>query len=198
MRCVLDFLIKPLSTAYNNTKNIGDKKLIVNTEMQNHNYVSRVGVVLGVPKDSMGISVGDKVIVHHNVFRRYRDVRGVEKNSRSYYGDGLFLVSPNQIYGYNKSNNWVACEGFNFVKPIKNNKMFSIDFERPFIGILKYKDKNLLEVEENDLIGFKPGMEYEFVIDNEKLYRVPSNQITIKYEYQGDEEEYNPSWAQGC
>jgi len=121
MKCVLDFLIKPLSTTYNNTKDIGDKKLIVNTEMQNHNYVSRVGVVLGVPKNSMGISVGDKVIVHHNVFRRYRDVRGVEKNSRSYYGDGLFLVSPDQIYAYNKSNNWIACEGFNFVKPIKQN-----------------------------------------------------------------------------
>ena len=29
------------------------------------------------------------------------------------------------------------------------------------------------------------------------MYRVPTNQITIKYEYQGNEEEYNPSWAAG-
>ena len=50
-------------------------------------------------------------------------------------------------------------------------------------------------VEENDLIGYKPKTECEFIIDNERLYRVLSNFITIKYEYQGDEEEYNPSWA---
>ena len=46
------------------------------------------------------------------------------------------------------------------------------------------------------LIGFKPSSEYEFIVDNERLYRVLSNFITIKYEYQGDEEEYNPSWAE--
>ena len=39
------------------------------------------------------------------------------------------------------------------------------------------------------------GQEYEFVVDGEKMYRVMSQFITIKYEYQGNEEEYNPSWA---
>ena len=198
MKTVFDFLIKPLEKRNNNTKSIEDKQLIVNTEMQNHNYVSRIGVVLAVPSEYNGISVGDEVIVHHNVFRRYRDIRGKEKNSRSYYNDNMFLVSPDQIYGYKKNKKWIACKGYNFVKPIKENKMFSIDFEKPCIGILRYKDNDLLEVKEGDLVGFKPGMEYEFIIQGEKLYRVPSNQITIKYEYQGDEEEYNPSWAQGC
>ena len=51
------------------------------------------------------------------------------------------------------------------------------------------------DVKEGDLVGFRPSSEYEFVIDGERLYRVLSNFITIKYEYQGDEEEYNPSWA---
>jgi hypothetical protein len=76
--------------------------------------------------------------------------------------------------------------------------MFSVDFEKTGIGVLRYKDADLLEVREGDLVGFRPGMEYEFIIQGEKLYRVPSNQITIKYEYQGDEEEYNPSWAKSC
>ena len=51
-------------------------------------------------------------------------------------------------------------------------------------------------MEVDSLIGFRPGSEYEFVVDGERLYRVLSNFITIKYEYQGNEEEYNPSWAQ--
>jgi hypothetical protein len=64
------------------------------------------------------------------------------------------------------------------------------------MGILKYKDASLKVMTKGDLVGFKPGAEYEFLIDEEKLYRVPTNLITIKYEYQGNEEEYNPSWAQ--
>jgi len=63
------------------------------------------------------------------------------------------------------------------------------------IGILIHKDPELTDVKERDLVGFRPGAEYEFVLNNNKLYRVPTNSITIKYEYQGNEEEYNPSWT---
>ena len=74
--------------------------------------------------------------------------------------------------------------------------MFSNDIEKPLTGILKYKDPKLQNVKENDLIGFTPNSEYEFVVNNMKLYRVPTNSITIKYEYEGNEEAYNPSWTQ--
>ena len=80
-------------------------------------------------------------------------------------------------------------------KPLKAKDQFNIDEERPLIGIVKYSDGT---VEVDELVGFRPNSEYEFVIDGERLYRVLSNFITIKYEYQGDEETYNPSWAQGC
>ena len=58
-------------------------------------------------------------------------------------------------------------------------------------------DPVLLEsgIIEGDLIGFTPDSEYEFIIDGEKLYRVLTPEISIKYEYQGNEEEYNPSWT---
>ena len=70
--------------------------------------------------------------------------------------------------------------------------MFSVDFEKPLIGIVKLGND---EIEKESLVGFKPNSEYEFVIEGQRLYRVPTNSITIKYEYQGNEEEYNPSWA---
>jgi hypothetical protein len=196
MKGVFDFLVTPKEGRYINTKTIGDKNLILNTELQNHNFVSRIGVVLAVPGDNnTDIKVGDEVILHHNVFRRYRDVRGVEKNSRSYYEDGMYFASPEQIYAYKNKSKWTPLSGFNFIKPIKETKMFSSDFEKPLVGVVKYKDPMLESVKEEDLIGFKPGAEYEFIIDNQKLYRVPTNLITIKYEYQGNEEEYNPSWT---
>ena len=74
--------------------------------------------------------------------------------------------------------------------------MFSISFEKEGVGIIKYKDPALKSIKANDLIGFRPGAEYEFIVEGKKMYRVPTNQITIKYEYKGDEEEYNPGWAQ--
>ena len=107
----------------------------------------------------------------------------------------MYIVSPDLIFAKVEGDTIKPLPGFNFVKPIKENKMFSIDFEKPLIGVLKYKDTNLKVMTVGDLVGFSPGTEYEFLIQNEKLYRVPTNQITIKYEYQGDEEEYNPSWA---
>jgi hypothetical protein len=196
MKGVFDFVIMPKADRYNNTKTVGDKELIINTELQNHNFVSRIGIVMATPNPNpTGIREGDEVILHHNVFRRFRDIRGEEKNSRSYYKNNMYFVSPDQIFAYKRIIKWIPLNGFNFVKPIKEDKMFSINFEKPLVGILKYKDPLLTEVKEGDLVGFKPGAEYEFLIDKEKLYRVPTNLITIKYEYQGNEKEYNPSWA---
>ena len=77
--------------------------------------------------------------------------------------------------------------------PLKATDKFNIESEKPLQGIVKYTDGT---IEVNSLVGFTPNSEYEFIVDGERLYRVLSKFITIKYEYQGDEEEYNPSWAQ--
>ena len=90
-------------------------------------------------------------------------------------------------------NDWHAPPGYCFVKPLKEKNPLNVDLEKPLQGIVKYSDGT---VEVNDLVGFRPSSEYEFIIDGERLYRILSNFITIKYEHQGDEEEYNPSWAQ--
>ena len=189
MQAVFDFIVIP--------KEQKESELILNTELQNHLFVNRIGVVQTVPKNNQTpIEEGDEIVVHHNVFRRFRDIKGKEKFSKSYYKNNLYFVSPEQIYAYKRVVNWQALEGFNFVQPIKETNMFSTNFEKPLIGILKYKDPKLQGVKENDLVGFKPNSEYEFIVNNMKLYRVPTNSITIKYEYQGNEKAYNPSWAQ--
>ena len=73
---------------------------------------------------------------------------------------------------------------------------FSDEKEQPLIGVLKYSNNSLdaLGITKNTLVGFSPNSKFEFVIERERLYRVLTNSITIKYEYQGQEEEYNPSW----
>ena len=193
MKSVYNFVVTPIKNRYNNTKNIDGKELIVNTEIFNHQYVSREAIVKATPTvGDTDIKVGDKVIVHHNVFRRWHNVKGIEKNSRSYFDEETYLVSNDQIFLYQHNGVWKGQEGFCFVAPVKSTDKLSVDKEKPLVGIVKYTDGT---VNKGDLIGFRPSSEYEFIIDGQKLYRVLSNFITIKYEYQGNEEEYNPSWA---
>jgi len=65
------FVVKPVNSRYNNIKKIGDKSLITNTENFTHKNVNRNAIVLSTPKGfDTNISVGDEIIVHHNVFRR--------------------------------------------------------------------------------------------------------------------------------
>jgi len=196
MKSVYNFVVTPKGERYNNTKKIDDGELILNTEIFNHQYVNREAIVISTPiAEYTDIKPGDTVIVHHNVFRRWHNVKGIEKNSRSYFNESTYFIGQDQIYLYKRDDKWIAPQGYCFVKPLKATNPLNIDLERPLQGIVKYSDGT---VEVGDLVGFRPSSEYEFIVDGERLYRVLSNFITIKYEYQGDEEEYNPSWAQGC
>ena len=194
MKSVYNFVVTPKNNRYNNTKKIGDTDFIVNTEIYNHQYTSREAIVLSLPITlKTNIKVGDTVIVHHNVFRRWHNVKGIEKNSRSYFDEKTYIISEDQIFLYNQDDVWKPVKGYCFVKPIMSDDEFDVDKEKPLMGVVKYSDGT---VNVGDLVGFRPGSKYEFIIDGQRLYRVLSNFITIKYEYQGNEKEYNPSWAQ--
>ena len=193
MKSVYNFVVTPKGERYNNKKKVGDSELILNTEIFNHQYVNRTAIVKSIPLiGDTDIQPGDEVIVHHNVFRRWHNVKGIEKNSRSFFDENTYLINQDQIFLYKRNNKWEAPKGYCFVKPLKAINQFNIECEKPLQGIVKYSDGT---VEVNELVGFRPSSEYEFIVDGERLYRVLSNFITIKYEYQGDEEEYNPSWA---
>ena len=194
MRSVYNYVVKPKGGRYNNSKKVGDKDLILNTEIFNHQYINRQATIISTPIISnTDIEVGDDVIVHHNVFRRWHNQHGEEKNSRSYFNEDTYIISQDQIFLYKTFWQWKTIPGFCWVKPIKNFNKLDVDQEQPLMGIIEYADKGF---NKGDLVVFTPNSEYEFVIDGQKLYRVLSKFITIKYEYQGNEETYNPSWAQ--
>ena len=214
MRGLYDFIVEPVGGRYDNIKKINDQELILNTQIFHHQYVNRKARVLSIPiLINTNIQVGDMVVVHHNIFRRWHDIRGKEKNSKSYINENTYAVREDQIFAYKRDKlentntcgggisthvdgEWKSTPGYCFVKPIKSNNKLNIEQERPLVGIMKYTNKDLPDINNGDLIGFTPDSEYEFIIDGERLYRVLINSISIKYEYQGDEEEYNPSWTQ--
>jgi asparagine N-glycosylation enzyme membrane subunit Stt3 len=194
MKSVYNFVVTPIGQRYNNVKKVGDKELIVNTEIFNHQHVNRRAKVLSTPIiGDTNIEINDDVILHHNVFRRWHNVHGEEKNSKNYFNENTYIVYPDQIFLYKRFWKWHSPKGFCWVKPIKNQDKYSNNETQENIGIVKYTDGTF---KVNDLVGFTPISNYEFVIDGELLYRVYTKFITIKYEYQGNEEAYNPSWAQ--
>ena len=193
MKSVYNYVVKPKGDRYNNNKKIGDKELILNTNISNHQYTNRQAQVISTPIiGNTEIEPGDDVIVHHNVFRRWYNQHGEEKNSKSYFNDDTYLITQDQIFLYKRFWEWKTIPGFCWVKPIKSFDKFNVDQEQPLMGIIEYADG---VYNKGDLVGFTPNSEYEFVIDGQKLYRVYTKFITIKYEYQGNEETYNPSWA---
>ena len=195
MKSVYNFVVKPKGERYNNTKKLDGGELILNTEIFNHQYVNREAEVISTPIiGDTDIKPGDTVIVHHNVFRRWNDVKGVERNSKAYFNEDTYFINHEQIFLYKQESKWIAPKGYCFVMPLKATDKFNTESEKPLQGIVKYSDGT---VKVNELVGFRPNSEYEFIVDGERLFRVLSNFITIKYEYQGDEEAYNPSWAQG-
>ena len=193
MKSVHNFVVTPKGKRYNNTKNIEGSELILNTEIYNHQYVNREAKVISTPiAGHTDIQAGDTVILHHNVFRRWHNVKGIEKNSRSYFNENTYFVNYDQIFLYKKKDKWIAPKGYCFVIPLISTDKFNIEQEQPLQGIVKYSDGT---VNVGELVGFTPNSQYEFIVDNERLYRVLSKFITIKYEYQGNEKTYNPSWA---
>ena len=194
MNSPYSFVVSPIGGRYNNTMEVGDKSLIVNTEVFNHQFSNRTAKVISVPSiaSANGIKPGDTVILHHNVFRRWHDIKGKERNSKAYFNESTYVVSIDQIFLYKSNDLWKALDGYCFVQPVKSLDKTNDEVEKPCVGIVKYTDGKMSE---GDLVGFTPFSTYEFIIDGQRLYRVYNKFITIKYEYQGNEEEYNPSWA---
>ena len=195
MKSLYSFIVKPFSERYDNIKKVGDKELIINSSIENHIFISKKAVVVSTPAAyKTKIKIGDELYVHHNIFRRWYDQKGRERNSSTYFKDDLYFVSPDQIYMYNMKPHLNYC----FVKPIKNQNLLDTRKEQPNVGIMKYSNNSLeaIGITSGALITFTPNSEFEFIIDGERLYCMKSNDIALTHEYKGNEKENNPSWAE--
>jgi len=194
MKSLYQFLVKPYFDRYDNTRYIDGKELIINTSIEDHQFVSKKATVVSTPAAfDTDIKCGDIVYVHHNIFRRYYDMKGREKNSSTFFKDELHFCSLDQIYMYNLKPHLDYC----FVKPILNKSNLSVDKEKEHFGILKYSNKSLEDVglKPGALVIFTPNSEFEFIVEGERLYCMKSNDIAVTHEHEGNEEENNPSWA---
>ena len=201
MKGMFDFIIQPLGDEYDNEIKVGNKSLVLNTKIESYKSVNNLAVVIDTPKAyKTPIKKGDIIVIHHNVFRTFYDMKGNRKKSRSFFKDNLYFCQMDQVYLYKRDTKWKSFGDRCFIMPLKSDNSLTLDKEQKLIGILKIGNSSLeaLKISPGDLVGFKPYGEWDFIVDDQRLYCMKSNDIVIKYEYEGNEEEYNPSWARSC
>jgi hypothetical protein len=180
------FIVKPREgKRYNNTKEIGGIDLIVNTSEEDFRFSNREADVVELPIGYKGpIKVGDKLLVHHNVFKFYNDMKGRRKSGKSFFKEDLFFIDDEQFFMFHNGTDWQAYDRYCFVKPIKPEESFIYKpiEEEPLMGVMVYPNEYLMSkgIKAGDKVCFKPDSEYEFIVDEEKLYRIYDHQITIK------------------
>ena len=185
MKSPHQFIVKPINgKRYDNTKDIGGVDFIVSTSEEDHKFSNRYAEVLATPLSYDGdIEPGDILLVHHNVFKFYNDMKGRRQSGKSFLKDDNFLIDPDQFYMYKKNGKWNTYDRYCFVKPCpaEESYIYKPFSEEPLVGEMKYVNRYLkkLGVSAGDKVSFKPDSEYEFNVDGEKLYRMYDHQITM-------------------
>jgi len=178
------FIVKAVNgKRYDNTKEIAGVDLIVSTSEEDHRFSNRKAEVVSLPLRYEGpIRVGDTLIVHHNVFKFYNDIRGRQRSGRSFLKDDLFFVDNDQFFLFGRGGEWFTHDRYCFVGPIPSEDSFLNNYasEEGLMGIMIYPNDMLKSrgVKEGDKVSFCPDSKYEFNIDGRKLYRIFDHQIT--------------------
>ena len=196
MQSIHQFIITPVGDRYDNI----DKEtgLVMNTDIANHKFISRNAKVLSVPSAfKTPIKEGMEVIVHHNIFRRWYDMRGNERNGAAYISEDKYLCQPDLLFMYKDGDDWKGFGDFCFIAPVKNKETFKYYGDKKEVGIVEVTNSHLTEmgVKVGDTVKFIPDSEYSFVVDGQLMYRMRSTDIYAKLE-DGVYEKYSPTDAQ--
>ena len=188
MRSPYDFIVKPIDgRRYDNTKDIGGVELITSTSDEDHTSANRFGEVIATPIGYEGpIKIGDTLLVHHNVFKFYNDMQGVQKSGRSWFKDDLFFIDEMQHYMYHNGKEWNTVGHYSFIEPIameqKDDELYMNVKELPLTGKMRYPSEAMkaMGINKGDIVTYYPDMEYEFNVEDNKLYRLMDRHITVK------------------
>lgn len=174
-------MIEPQGDEYQNTIEIAGQKVIINSTVEDHKHVNRFAKVIQLPIHYNGpIKAGDIIIVHHNVFRIYYDMKGRPRKSPNYFKDNIYMIDPFQFYMYHDGESWKSVGNWCFIRPtdLEHKYLYEEGYEEN-TGEVVYTNPVLKKrgVDNGDRVKFSKNSEYEFFVDSEKLYRMSTNDI---------------------
>ncbi len=186
MKSPFYFIAKPVNgRRYDNIKSISGIDFITSSSEEDHKAANRYAEVIELPIGYNGpVKTGAILLVHHNVFKLYNDIKGRRRSGKSFFHDDTFFIEPDQFFMFFQDGCWQAYDRYCFVKPIPVvkeylNKNVS---EEPLMGEMYLPNEYLLSegIKRGTKVCFKPESEYEFMVDGIKLYRMFDHQIVIK------------------
>jgi hypothetical protein len=166
--------------------------LILDTKFEPHKHRAFWGEVVELPAKGGGsVSIGDKLYFHHSIIF----------NENYQIADDLFLVAFDENGGYNSLCYAYEHDGtihtlgdFIFLTPppkeeVKSESGLFLGFEKKVEdrGYIKYMNElgDELGVCIGDLVGFSPNSDCDFLINDEKLWRMRLQDLTVVYEQAG-------------
>ena len=108
MQSPLSVIVKAYNERrYDNIKEIGGVDFITSVSKEDHTASNRFATVVETPlKYSGPIKKGDRLLVNHNVFKYYNDMRGREKSGKSYVRDDMFGVERDKVLMEDGGTRW--------------------------------------------------------------------------------------------
>jgi len=171
MRSLSEFIVEPLNGKISTPKS--KEGFTMSSSIEDHRVSNRVAIIKSVPLGYNGpIEVGDSAIVHHNVFRKYNDVKGREKFSHSMIRSTVYRADLLQVFAFNRNGS-----GWESVYPYL---FFSTDNKHFGKILISSPESRSQGFSEGEKFYYKPGSEYEFRIDDVSMYRVPQKNICFR------------------
>lgn len=174
MRSPDSFVISPLNNDRYDKASKQGTGLLLSIDKEDYTISNRFGVVIETPINYDGaITKGDTLLVHHNVFRQYYDMAGLERDGNSYFRENMFLVNDEQFFLFKHNDKWIAPNPYCFIKPIEGEEL---------VGTIRYMNSEMdaMGLLIGDKVIFQPDSEYEFYVDGEKLYRMYTRNLCLK------------------
>jgi co-chaperonin GroES (HSP10) len=184
----VNYLIVSLDKAYENeVKIVNGDSIIVNSTIEEVAYINRVATVVAAPSFTV-LKAGDKVVVHHNIFRLRNSVNGNVTESNFHIEGNQYFVPLTEVFMYKREDDWEALDPYCFVEPIdkEQEEGFSLSLsegsykgKEKGVGIIRYVNKNLSAqgVKNGDKVKFTENSEYEFNIDGVLYYKMSTRDI---------------------
>lgn len=170
MKSPFGFIIEPDSGKLYSTERKSSKLgVIESNSIDEGRATNRFGIVVETPTWYTGpILKGDRVIVHHNTFRKYNDYDGNERYSSFFAGDGRYLVELSQMYAYFRDGVFITIGDNILVKPL----------EEKLHGVVYFSNESN-DIDVGQEIRFTPESEYSFYIDGVEYYKMTTGDVCM-------------------
>ncbi|MCH9664309.1 MAG: hypothetical protein K0U41_00475 [Gammaproteobacteria bacterium] len=179
------FIIKPQGGKEQINSVEGDfGEIILNSHIHvdDQDFSNRIAEIIATPLSNVtSAEVGDKLIVGHNVFRKWLDWHGKIEEGNTVVDD-LYYAENTAVYGYIKEGETFSTNDWALLDPVPHtDELLIASGFRVDQGILRYPSdsKFPLSLEVGTKVAFKANNFVPIPINDETIYRVRIKDILL-------------------